>query len=86
VFAVVPQSPSAIFNDRLGRRGCFLVEDLENQNGVAVDSVDNSPCVITIPNPKLVATGSDRCHGARVRKTKSLALLKSPQERKTEES
>ncbi len=80
VFVVVLQSPSAVVNNEPGRGGCLLVEDLENQYGVALDPVDDSPGVVAIPNPKFVATGPDRSHRARLRKTQSLALLKSPQE------
>ena len=45
VLVVVSQSPSAISNDRLWRRGSLLVEDVENQNGVPVDPVEDSPYV-----------------------------------------
>jgi hypothetical protein len=40
-----------------------------------IDPVDDSPEVVPIPDPKLMAARSDRWHGARVRKTKSLVLL-----------
>ena len=80
VFVVMPQSAPAIANHRLGRRGCLLVENLQNQNGVLIYPVGDSPDVVAIPNPKLMETGSDRWHGARVRKTKSLALLKSSEQ------
>jgi len=80
VLVVEPQSTPAIVNHRLWRRGRFLVEDLQNQNGVGINPIDNSPDVVAIPNPKLVAAGSDRWHRARVRKPRSLTVLKSSEQ------
>ena len=54
-FVVMPESPSAVVKNGPGRGGRFLVEDLHNQNGVRVDPVQDSPCMVAIPNPKLVA-------------------------------
>src|ERR1700687_1925200 len=55
VFVVVPQSAPAIVNHRLGCRGCLLVENLQNQNGVVIDPVDDSSEVVSIPDPKRMA-------------------------------
>ena len=80
VFVVVPHAALTAFNNGSGRRGGFLVEDLEDQDEVRIDSVNDTPRVISIPDPKLVATRADRGHGTRVREADPVTSLKSPQE------
>jgi hypothetical protein len=76
----MPYSALATFNYGFRRRGRLLVENLEDQDGVRIDPVEDSPRVVSVANPKLVAMGADRGHGARLREPDSVALLKSPQE------
>jgi hypothetical protein len=81
VFVVVPQSPPAILDYGFRRRRRLLVEDLKNQDGIRVKTIEDSPDMVAIPNAKLVATRTDDRHRPRARKTKLFALLKSSQEK-----
>jgi len=80
VFVVMPHPTSAVLNHGVGRCRGLFVEDLQNQDDIGIDPIDDSPGVVAIPNPELVATGADGWHGPRLRKRELLALLNSSQE------
>jgi hypothetical protein len=80
-FVVAPEPLSAILNHTFGRGGCLLAENLQDDDGVRIDPVDNSPDLITTPNPKLVATRPNDGHRSGMGKRQFVALLQPSQKK-----
>jgi hypothetical protein len=75
---VVPQSPSANSNDLVRRLLGFLGKDSQDQDGIDIKTIRQSPRSALVIDPQFMAPSCDRRHWPRLRHAQLLTLLQAP--------
>jgi hypothetical protein len=65
-------------DDRLGSLICLFLEDLQDHDGIGINSVNDPPSLSFVIDSELMAMGADTWHGARVGHGEFRPLLQLP--------
>src|SRR4051812_18292840 len=72
---ILGKAAPASLEHRPWSRRRLLLEDLQDHDGVWVDSVEDPPGHVSVTNAQFVAAWADRGHGAGLRHREKLTLL-----------
>lgn len=72
--------PDTFGSPSVGRLARLLRKDLEDHDGVEINTIDNSPCLALVVHPQLMTAISNRQHRPGMRQGQKLPLLKQPEE------